>query len=83
MCCGLWRGPRLTCAVCRWQATLLLHLLLWLRDKLPLPCILAGAAAQIAYWRLLRTFPFFRIVSVDTATAAGTLLPESPLAASV
>ncbi len=56
---------------CISQATLLLHVVLWLWDKLPLTCILVSAAAHVAYLRMLRTFPFFRVLSPDTAAAVG------------
>ncbi len=52
---------------------MLLHLVLWLWDKLPLGCILTSAAAQVAYLRMLRSFPFFRVVAPDTAAAVGAL----------
>lgn len=58
---------------CDLQATLLLHLVLWLWDKLPLGCILTSAAAQVAYLRMLRNFPFFRVFAPDTAAAVGAL----------
>ena len=60
-------------SACDLQATLLLHLVLWLWDKLPLGCILTSAAAQVAYLRMLRNFPFFRVIAPDTAAAVGAL----------
>ena len=47
------------------QATLLVHALLLFWDRLPALPVCTSAAAHIAYLQLLKSFPFFRLLSPE------------------
>mmetsp|Transcript_3629 Transcript_3629/g.10517 ORF Transcript_3629/g.10517 Transcript_3629/m.10517 type:complete len:213 (+) Transcript_3629:307-945(+) len=51
------------------EATLVLHAVLLLWDRMPLLPITASAAAHVAYLQLLKTYPFFQLVSWETGAS--------------
>lgn len=61
------------------RAVLLLHGVLLVADRQPLSCVLAGAAAHVAYTRLLPRFPYIELASVDFGVALAALLLSNVL----
>eukprot|EP00887_Chlorella_sp_A99_P005370 scaffold1.g5370.t1 len=60
------------------RATLALHLLLLL-DRLPPLCLLAGAAAHLAYLRNMRRFPYIQLSSPEGLTSVGLFVVSNVL----
>lgn len=56
------------------KVTVGLHVALLLVDWLPIWCTAVGIAAHVAYFRLLRTYPYFSLKSPDFLVAVGLLV---------
>eukprot|EP00898_Chlorokybus_atmophyticus_P003788 jgi/Chlat1/440/Chrsp103S01019 len=56
------------------QAVLVLHVLIWVVDRLPAIPVLTGMGAHVLYFRLLRTFPFISLTSPDFLGSIATLV---------
>ncbi|KAL2651987.1 hypothetical protein R1flu_020115 [Riccia fluitans] len=51
-----------------------LHLLLLVWDRLPILCVALGVGAHVFYYRMLKTFPYIALTSVDFIGSASLLV---------
>ena len=58
----------------RGQGTLLVHALLLFWDRLPALPVCTSAAAHVAYLQLLKSFPFFRLLSPEGLASMALLI---------
>ncbi|KAL3699846.1 hypothetical protein R1sor_017868 [Riccia sorocarpa] len=51
-----------------------LHLVLLVWDRLPVLCVALGVGAHVCYYRMLKTFPYISLTSVDFIASASLLV---------